>query len=153
MCVDSVTGEKPQFYTEYVKQVQQKIVANAQAEFESLWALNQLSGTPITLLSDKLSISINKLGDELANSKELWNDDVGFRNAVLLDSLPKLLLDVVGIDNILQRVPEAYLRAIFATRLASSFVYTRGIDANPAKFLEFISSIRKDYIQRGLLNA
>lgn len=151
MCVDAKTGEKPAFYAAYVKEVQRIINANAEAEFELLWALKKETGELITELSDKLSVTINKLGDELANSKELWNDDKEFRNAVLLDLLPPLLLKEVGIDSILARVPEAYLKALFATHLASSFVYSRGIDSNPAKFLEFISSLRKGYTQKGLL--
>ncbi|CAK9438238.1 uncharacterized protein LODBEIA_P24880 [Lodderomyces beijingensis] len=151
MCVNSDTGAKPEFYVNYVKDVQSKIVANANAEFEALWKLNKDTGVPFTILSDKLSLAINKLGDELANSKELWDDDIEFRNAVLLDSLPPLLLEEIGIENVLARVPQAYLRAIFATHLASSFVYSRGIDSNPAKFLEFISSLRKEFVKKGLL--
>lgn len=150
MCVDS-NGVKPAFYEKYVTEVQKKIVANAQNEFEGLWNLKAATGEPITELSDKLSQSINKLADELSSSKEMWNDDKTFRNAVLIDALPPLLLDVIGIENILERVPETYLRALFATSLASKFVYTRGIDSNPAKFLEFISSLRKDFTARNLL--
>lgn len=151
MCVDSVTHEKPQFYQEYVKQVQTKIVANAQSEFEALWALKKDTGLPFTELSDKLSYAINKLADELANSVELWNDDVDFRNAVLHDALPGLLIKEIGIESILSRVPEAYSKAIFATYLGANFVYTRGIDTNPAKFMEFISSKRKEFKAKKLL--
>lgn len=134
-----------------MKAVQKVIVSNAEAEFELLWALKEATGIPITELSDKLSVTINKLADELANSNELWNDDIEFRNAVLTDSLPPLLLKEIGIKNILSRVPEAYLKALFVTRLASRFVYSRGIDSNPAKFLEFISSIRKEFVQKSIL--
>ncbi|CAK7892911.1 NAD-specific glutamate dehydrogenase [[Candida] anglica] len=151
MCVDETSGQKPQFYQDYVREVQRVVVSNAQAEFESLWRLKRDTGLPITELSDKLSVTINKLADELANSNELWNDDKEFRNAVLLDSLPPLLLKEIGIANILARVPETYLKALFATHLASRFVYTRGIDSNPAKFLEFISSIRKEYVSKNIL--
>lgn len=151
MCVDSKTHKKPQFYQDYVKEVQTKIVANAQAEFEALWALRDSTKLPLTELSDKLSYAINKLADELANSNELWNDDVNFRNAVLHDALPPLLIKEIGLENILKRVPEAYCKAIFATYLGSKFVYTRGIDTNPAKFMEFISSIRRDFKAKNLL--
>lgn len=150
MCVGA-DGIKPPFYELYVKEVQRKIVSNAENEFEALWALRKTTGHPITELSDQLSKAINKLADELANSKELWNDDQAFRNAVLVDSLPPLLLKAIGIDNILLRVPETYLRALFATRLASRFVYSRGVDSNPAKFLEFISLIRKEFVADKLL--
>lgn len=150
MCVGQ-DGSVPKFYQEYVKQVQKIIVNNAQLEFQSLWALKQSTGITFTELSDKLSVTINKLADELANSNELWNDDKKFRNAVLLDSLPDLLLNEIGIEKILLRVPETYLKALFACHLASRFVYSRGIDSNPAKFLEFISSIRKDFVSKGYL--
>lgn len=150
MCVDA-SGVKPAFYEQYVTEVQKKVVANAQAEFEALWMLKSATGEPITELSDKLSKAINKLADELANSKELWNDDVTFRNAVLIDALPQLLVNEIGIDNILQRVPDTYLSALFATNLASKFVYSRGIDSNPAKFLEFISLIKKEFVAKKLL--
>lgn len=151
MCVDLVTHEKPAFYEEYVTQVQAKIVANAQAEFEALWALKELAGTPLTELSDQLSYAINKLADELLNSAELWNDDVTFRNAVLQDSLPPLLIREIGLEAILQRVPENYLKAIFATYLASKFVYTKGNDTNPAKFMEFISLLRREFKEKKLI--
>lgn len=151
MCVNAETGEKPQFYQDYVKEVQAKIVKNAENEFGALWKLKEDTGLTLTELSDQLSLAINKLADELASSHELWNDDKVFRNAVLFDALPPLLIKAIGIENIISRVPEAYLKAIFATHLASQFVYSRGIDSNPARFLEFISQIRKRYTEAGLL--
>ncbi|GMG60174.1 unnamed protein product [Ambrosiozyma monospora] len=145
MCVDEITHEKPEFYKSYVKEVQSIVVRNAKNEFGMLWKLKEETGKPFSVLSDDLSVAINKLADELSSSKELWNDDVTFRNNVLKDALPKLLLNEIGIDGILKNVPTAYLRAIFATRLASEFVYTRGIDANPAKFLEYISTLKRKF--------
>lgn len=151
MCVDAISDAKPVFYQNYVKEVQSIIIRNAQLEFEALWKLKQETGLTYTELSDKLSLAINTLSDELASSKELWNEDKEFRNAVLLDALPDLLLKNVGMEDILSRVPDTYLRALFATHLAASFVYSRGIDANPAKFLEFIASIRREYISKKYL--
>ncbi|KAG7875923.1 hypothetical protein KL938_004857 [Ogataea parapolymorpha] len=145
MCVDSATNKVPEFYKQYVKEVQQIVVRNARNEFELLWSLKEQTGKPFSILSDELSMAINKLADELASSKELWDDDEKFRNDVLTDALPHLLLKQIGIQTILKRVPTAYLRAIFATRLASEFVYSRGIDSNPAKFLEFISSLKRRF--------
>lgn len=142
MCMDPETKALPAFYQQYVKEVQSIIVKNARNEFNMLWKLKDENKKSFADLSDELSVAINKLGDELSSSKELW-EDTEFRNIVLKDALPSLLLNEVGLDGILKRVPEAYLRAIFATKLASEFVYTRGIDANPAKFLEFVSSLKK----------
>lgn len=143
MCMDPKTKKLPEFYQQYVKEVQSIIKKNASAEFNMLWELRDSTHKKFADLSDELSVAINKLGDELSASKELWEDDVEFRNVVLSNALPKLLLDRIGLENILTRVPEAYLKAIFATKLASEFVYTRGIDANPAKFLEFVSSLKR----------
>lgn len=142
MCMDPATKLLPTFYQNYVKEVQSIIVKNARNEFNMLWKLKDETKKPLADLSDELSVAINKLGDELSSSKELW-EDAEFRNIVLEDALPGLLLKEIGLETILKRVPEAYLRAIFATKLASEFVYTRGIDANPAKFLEFVSSLKK----------
>lgn len=144
MCILKL-GVKPALYQEYVRQVQVRIQRNAQLEFELLWALREKTGKPFCELSDDLSVAINLLADDLAGSKELWDDDVAFRNAVLQDALPELLLKEVGLEQILVRVPETYLRALFATHLALRFVYTKGIDANPAKFLEYISALRKEF--------
>lgn len=143
MCMNPETKILPTFYQNYVKEVQSIIVKNAENEFNMLWKLKKESGKSFADLSDELSVAINTLGDELSSSKELWEDDVEFRNIVLKNALPKLLLNEIGLDEILQRVPQAYLKAIFATKLASEFVYTRGIDANPAKFLEFVSSLKR----------
>lgn len=142
MCMDPTTKELPSFYKKYVKEVQEIIVKNADNEFNMLWKLKKESGKTYAELSDELSVAINKLGDELASSKELW-EDATFRNGVLSMALPSLLLAEIGLDSILQRVPLAYLKAIFATKLASEFVYTKGIDANPARFLEFVAGLKR----------
>jgi glutamate dehydrogenase len=89
--------------------------------------------------STKNSIAINSLTDELAVSS-LW-DDAALRKSVLADAIPKLLQDLVvrtpflfcclfhsssyfalqGLDVLIGRVPENYLRAMFSSFLASRF--------------------------------
>jgi glutamate dehydrogenase len=70
---------------------------------------------------------------------------------VLRDALPKLLLEKIGLDVIVQRVgpamasekphltplqvPDNYLRSIFGSYLASRFVYEFG--SNPSQFAFF----------------
>ena len=68
--------------------------------------------------------------EELQHS-ELWNNE-NIRRSVLRDALPKLLLDKIGLDTIMQRVPETYLRSIFGSYLASRFVYQDG--SEPSQF-------------------
>lgn len=151
MCISPGSTAKPEFYQKYVKEVQRIIQHNARLEFNALWNLKKETNKPISILSDELSLAINELADSLADSKALWDEDVEFRNAVLVDALPDLLLTEVGIENILARIPEAYLRRIFSTHLAGDYVYTKGIESNPAKFLEYISVLRKRYVREGLL--
>jgi glutamate dehydrogenase len=130
MCHDGRTGRAPQFYKDYVKQVQAKICDNARQEFEAIWREHEQTGVPRSILSDKLSVAITGLDEELQHS-DLWEDN-RIRRGVLAEALPKLLLDVIGLDTIIERVPDAYLRAIFGSYLASRFVYRFG--SSPSQF-------------------
>jgi glutamate dehydrogenase len=44
---------------------------------------------------------------------------------------------------VLQRVPESYLRAVFASTIGSKFVYEHGLHANEIDFLHFVRAIAK----------
>lgn len=101
MCIRA-DGSAPAFYDDYVKEVQATIKRNAALEFEAIWREHQQTGVPRSTLSDTLSIAITKLDEELQKT-ELWNN-VGLRTSVLEDALPKLLLEKIGLDLIVQRV-------------------------------------------------
>ena len=109
----------PVFYAEYVKAVQNIIEKNAELEFEALWREAQVTKKPISILSDQLSVAIVKLNEELQRTT-LW-DNVPLRRLVLAEAFPKILLDKVGLDTLLKRVPESYVKAIFGSYLASRF--------------------------------
>ncbi|KAH3901483.1 related to NAD-specific glutamate dehydrogenase [Saccharomycodes ludwigii] len=132
-------------YDKYVKFVQQKIKANAEAEFHQLWDTHEKIGTPMATLSNTLSASINKLNDDLINSSELWSNDLKLRNYLLLECvIPKILVDIAGKDKILNNIPEAYLKAMLSAYLSSTFVYKYGIiDINMGHFLEFIGDLNR----------
>ncbi|KAF2664764.1 NAD-specific glutamate dehydrogenase [Microthyrium microscopicum] len=136
MCVDA-DGNIPEFYNQYVKEIQEVIKRNARLEFEAIWREHQETGVPRSVLSDKLSIAITSMDEELQES-DLWHDEQ-FRVSVLGDALPKLLLDQIGLKTILKRVPDNYLRAIFGSYLASRFVYQYGTNSSPFAFFEFMS--------------
>jgi glutamate dehydrogenase len=136
MCVRD-DGTTPEFYTRYVSQVQETIKINAGLEFEALWREHEATGEPRSVLSDKLSVAITKLDEELQNT-ELW-DNIELRRSVLTDALPSLLLELLGLDTILERVPDNYLRAIFGSYLASRFVYEYGISASQFAFFAFMN--------------
>ena len=101
MCVKE-DGTVPRFYEDYVKEVQKVVKTNAALEFEAIWREHEASGTPRSILSDKLSIAITDLDEELQKTG-LW-DDLKLRKSVLSDALPQLLLERVGFDTIVERV-------------------------------------------------
>lgn len=129
MCHDA-RGNVPEFYQAYVKAVQNKIRENARLEFEAIWREHEQTGVARSLLSDKLSVAITTLDEELQHS-ELWENE-RIRKSVLADALPRLLLEKIGLETIIERVPNAYLRAIFGSYLASRFVYEYG--SSPSQF-------------------
>ncbi|KAJ6113763.1 Glutamate dehydrogenase NAD-dependent [Penicillium sp. IBT 18751x] len=136
MCV-AEDGTVPEFYKAYVKQVQDIIKENATLEFEAIWREHEQTGVLRSVLSDRLSVAITKLDEELQQT-ELWHN-IALRRSVLSDALPSLLLDKIGLDNILERVPESYLRAIFGSHLASRFVYEFGNNPSQFSFFDFMT--------------
>ncbi|KAF2495342.1 NAD-specific glutamate dehydrogenase-like protein [Lophium mytilinum] len=92
----------PEFYKEYVKQVQKTIQNNAALEFEAIWREHQSTGELRSILSDTLSIAITKLDEELQGT-ELW-ENVDLRKSVLRDALPNLLVEKIGLETIMERV-------------------------------------------------
>ncbi|KAJ4992945.1 NAD-specific glutamate dehydrogenase [Stagonosporopsis vannaccii] len=136
MCVDA-NGVAPDFYNAYVAGVQKIIQNNARLEFEAIWREHQATGQPRSILSDTLSNAITKLDEELQNT-DLWNN-IAFRHSVLSEALPPLLLQQIGLEKIIERVPDNYLRAIFGSYLASRFVYEFGPSASQFAFFDFMS--------------
>jgi len=136
MCHDA-HGQAPEFYQAYVREVQAKICDNARLEFEAIWREAEQTGQPRSVLSDKLSNAITTLDEELQHS-DLWKDE-SIRLDVLKDALPKLLLEKIGLETIISRVPDAYLRAIFGSYLASRFVYQYGSSPSQFAFYDFLS--------------
>ncbi|KAM0431037.1 hypothetical protein ACHAPT_005674 [Fusarium lateritium] len=136
MC-HNADGEAPQFYQDYVKQVQLKIQDNARLEFEAIWREHQETGTPRSILSDKLSVAITDLDEKLQHS-DLW-DNEKIRRSVLQDALPRLLLEKIGLDTLIARIPDSYLRSIFGSYLASRFVYEFGSSPSQFAFYDFMS--------------
>ncbi len=132
MCVGA-DGNPPEFYKAYVKAVQEKIKSNARLEFEAIWREQKETKIPRSTLSDTLSVAITKLDEELQKT-DLWKNEK-LRRSVLADALPKLLIDKIGLDLIIERVPDNYLRAIFGSYLASRFVYEFG--SQPSQFAFF----------------
>lgn len=115
-------GKPSEFYQNYVRDVQEKITENAAAEFSCIWKEHaRLQGAkPRTIISDELSTRLNDLQAELESS-DLFDDDASKRG-VLRRAIPKTLVDQVGLDTLLTRLPESYQRALFSSWVASHFV-------------------------------
>lgn len=101
MCVGH-NGQAPEFYKAYVKEVQATIKENARLEFEAIWREHKQTKIPRSTLSDTLSVAITKLDEELQKT-DLWKDEK-LRRSVLRDALPRLLLEKIGLDLIIERV-------------------------------------------------
>jgi glutamate dehydrogenase len=134
MCV--FNGKVPEFRNEYVGDVLNTVRNNARMEFEVLWEENKKSKTPLSILTDQLSDRINTVSDSIHRS-DLWKDSITFK-AVIEKHCPLSLVKLVGIENILERVPKNYLRAIVSSWLASHFIYEYGLHADEIDFHSFI---------------
>lgn len=130
-------GVVPQFYQEYIKEVHRIIEKNAELEFECIWKEHRRTNKPRSIISDELSLAIVDLNENMQQSV-LWQN-VPLRKAVLRDAFPQLLLDRLGLDTLLERIPESYVRAIFGSYLASRFVYKYGTQPSQFAFFEFVN--------------
>ena len=67
-------------------------------------------------LSDIVSNKINHLSSAISTS-DLWNNSQ-LRKIILSEACPKQLLNLLGLETILSRIPESYGRAMFGCYLA-----------------------------------
>jgi len=137
MCLPELGGEPPEFYKSYVQEVQDIIESNARLEFEAVWREHERTGEPRFVLTDKISDKINELNDAVMETDLFKSKRV--RDAVMKHAVPQRLQELVGLEEILQRVPENYLQAIFSCYIASRYVYKFGLTAPEPHFLSFMA--------------
>ncbi|EPZ36174.1 Glutamate/phenylalanine/leucine/valine dehydrogenase domain-containing protein [Rozella allomycis CSF55] len=130
-------GQVPEFYSNYIKNVHQIIENNAYLEFDAIWKEHSRTNTPRSILSDDLSLAIIKLNNQLQNTT-LW-DNYPLRLVILNEAFPRLLIEKIGLEKLLERIPESYVKALFGSYLASRFVYKYGIDPSQFAFFEFMA--------------
>lgn len=136
-------GLVPRFYEHYIQDVHKTIQDNAKLEFDCIWN-EHLSkpGSTFSSISDEISMSIVKLKDEIVEAEILWND-IHLRNLVLGKSVPLILQQKIGsLETLIKRVPDTYLRALFASYLASRFVYRFGPRSEPLALYQFFAEIK-----------
>ncbi|HKK48331.1 MAG TPA: hypothetical protein VJ932_04500, partial [Alkalispirochaeta sp.] len=64
------------------------------------------------------------------------------RRTVVAEYTPQPLLELIGLDTILERLPAAYLDAIVAARIASRFVYRAGLTGTEVDFARYMDELR-----------
>ena len=103
-------GKPSPFYESYVRDIQQIITENAANEFGCIWREHaRLQGAkPRTLISDELSSKLNDLQEELEGS-DLF-DDVPSRIGVMRRAIPGTLVQKVGLETLLKRLPPQTVR-------------------------------------------
>ncbi len=138
MCVRD--GVVPEFRKTYIQEIIQIIRENASLEFEIIWKENERKKIPRSILSDLISEKINRIKDAIYAS-DLFNNQPLFRK-VIECCCPQILIKQVGFDKIFKRVPDSYLRAVFASRLASRYIYKCGLDANEIDFYDFLKEYK-----------
>jgi len=129
----------PQFYQDYVKDIQEAIERNARKEFAAIWDEHVRTGIPRSILTDHLSEKINKLNDQIEASTLYQNLEL--RKGIMKRVIPQTLQNLLPLEVIIERLPVNYARAIFNAFLASSFVYKYGLQPSEFSFFEFVQEM------------
>lgn len=144
MCVRE-DGSVPDFYQQYASEIVEIVERNAKNEFEYIWSRSyegpadkRIRSTDCT---NQLSEAMNDLNDTVG-STDLY-DNIALRKKVLSSHIPKCLIDKVGLDTIIERVPENYLRAIFSMNIAAQFIYQYGDVDSPYYFYKFMAELEE----------
>jgi glutamate dehydrogenase len=135
MCVRD--GVIPAFRKKYVDEILEIIRANARLEFDIIWKENADKKIPRSVLSDLLSEKINSIKDSVSRT-DLVKDRALFKK-VTACCIPRVLVEKIGLAQLIRRVPAPYLRAVFASQLASRYVYRYGLNADELTFYEFLN--------------
>lgn len=130
----------PATYSEYVDEVLAIIKKNADNEFSALWEYSEATNTPMCDGSDVLSNKIVNMRDAIQASTSLFADEK-LRLKVLRQAIPKKLCEIVPFEEVVQRLPESYLRALFASWLSSHFVYEKGVTSGDVAFYEYLANL------------
>jgi len=90
----------------------------------------------MSTISDKLSEKINHLNDTIASSN-LWNNEQ-IKLKVLSECFPHVLQNLLGLDQIISRLPQSYIMATLSAHLASRYIYEFGLNPGEFSFFQFM---------------
>jgi glutamate dehydrogenase len=140
MCA-AADGSEPEFRKRYIRKVVEHVVDRGDLEFALLWKTHKATGRPFSVLAEEVSARINEITDEVAASGLV--DDPAMRRAAMRLMAPDMLVDEVGFDHLVERVPPAYQRALVATAVASNFVYRFGLGAGFEEYRRYVTELAR----------
>lgn len=132
-------GQPSKFYLGYVRDVQTIIGQNAAKEFEAIWSEASKSGKPRSVISTELSQALNILSEELEHTQLFQNEAI--RNSVMSHVFPLTLQKKIGLEKLIERIPEAYAKSAFAAFLAADFIYKNGAGASHVAFYQHLTNL------------
>ena len=68
-------------------------------------------------------------------------DNIASRKNVLHHAFPKTLIDKVGLDELMLRLPEQYQRAVWSAWVSSNYIYECSLSASNVDFFHFFSRL------------
>ena len=105
-------------------------------EFECLWKEQQRTGMQSHILTDLLSQKINLVNTQVQSSTLVEQPEL--QRQVFAEALPTTLTDELGLDTVLNRLPDNYKRSLFGCYLASRYIYSHGMEGQEFTFFEFM---------------
>ncbi|KAH8924623.1 NAD-dependent glutamate dehydrogenase [Atractiella rhizophila] len=131
-----------EFYIGYVRAIQETITRNAAAEFDCIWKASKNGQKPRANLTDEIGRTLIDLQSALEDS-DLFDDEVVKKN-VLKRALPKLLINEIGLDVLMKRLPLVYQRSLFSSYVASRYIYEYGPSASQINFFHFLKKFSRE---------
>eukprot|EP00927_Polykrikos_kofoidii_P043178 TRINITY_DN37229_c0_g1_i1.p1 TRINITY_DN37229_c0_g1~~TRINITY_DN37229_c0_g1_i1.p1 ORF type:complete len:1141 (-),score=172.66 TRINITY_DN37229_c0_g1_i1:118-3540(-) len=133
----------PQFYVRYVEEILHIVRSNAQLEFWAIWKLARDGGQHKVDATRRLSSEINVKTDNIVAQLGLMvpEERSCLIQNVLKMAVPPVLLERVGTEGIMRRVPEDYIFSMVACWIASRYVYQYGCSASDVSFFFFMRSL------------
>ncbi|CAE8609699.1 unnamed protein product [Polarella glacialis] len=144
MCYDPKHGgSPPAFYTEYVQQILDIIIENAQQEFRAVWTANQKDGVSKVEATKLISGKITRMQDSIMDTFQKMSESERDHlvRKVLSLAVPPAMIENLGVDGIVKNVPESYITALVSAWIASRFVYKNGINTSEVSFFFFLKSL------------
>jgi glutamate dehydrogenase len=139
MTVRSGSTEVPSFRARYVAEAIDAIRRKADQEFGLLWRTRAATGAPLSVLSETVSSKINEITIAIERST-LYDSEAIRRNSLRMHA-PPALVEKIGLEDLMARLPESYQRAILARSVASNFVYQYGLEAGFEDYRQYVEEL------------